>query len=120
MNINSVLKKEGIKIVKPLDTMTINMLAKSITDKLCLSFLEYGLQSEDLFISLSRMPMFFAEMPETLSNAKYYYKDDSIYFNNKLKIEELEDLAIHECIHFVQKVLDNRGNMVRLRIMPIS
>lgn len=114
MNINSILKKEGIKIVKPLDTLTINKLAKSITDKLCLAFLEFGLDNDELFINISRMKMFIAQMPENLSHAKYYYKDDSIYFSNKLSVSDIEELAVHECIHFVQKVLDDKGNLLRL------
>lgn len=114
MNIHSALKKEGIKVISPLNTLTINKLAKNITDKLCLAFLEYGLDVEDLFINLSRTKMFLAEMPDTLSKAKYYYKNDSIYFDHRLNMSEIEDLSIHECIHFIQKVLDNKGNMVRL------
>ena len=114
MNINSVLRREGIQIVKPLDTLAVNAIAKSITDKLCVSFLEYGLDSDELFINLSRMKMFIAEMPDNLSEAKYYYKDVSIYFSDKLDMETLKELAVHECIHFIQKVIDNKGNLLRL------
>ena len=114
MNINSVLKREGITIVKPLDTLTVNKLAKNITNKLCLSFLEFGLEAEDLFSSLCRLPMFLAQMPESLSSAKYYYKNDSIYFDPTLNIKQIEDLATHECIHFIQKFLDDKGNLLRL------
>lgn len=114
MNINSVLKREGIQIIKSLDTLTINKLAKSITDKLCVSFLEFGLEAEELFITLSRIKMYTAQMPENTSKAKYYYKNDSIYFSKDLSYEEMENLAMHECIHSIQKVIDSKGSLQKL------
>ena len=79
MSIHSVLKKEGIKIVAEIDALTINTIARKIADILSNSFPEQTLDRTDLFISISRLKMYRAEMPVGLSDAKYYYKNNSIY-----------------------------------------
>ena len=34
--------------------------------------------------------------------AKYFYKNNSIYFSSDRNLEDLNTLAVHECLHFVQ------------------
>lgn len=119
MSIESVLRKEGIKEVKPLDTLTTIKLAKNITDKLCVAFLDFGLDADELFSNICRIKMYSAHMPETLSKAKYYYKDNSIYFDQELSMQEMESLATHECIHYIQRVIDTRGNLLRLGLCSL-
>ena len=114
MNINSILKKEGIKIIKPLDVITVNLISKNVANKLCLAFPEHGLNKMDLFIEFSRLKMFLAQMPDVQSGAKYLYKDNSIYFSDKLDYESLSEVAVHECIHYLQTTTDNNTNLTRL------
>ncbi len=42
MSIESDLRKDGIEVVKKLDTLTINSLARNISSKLCNAFFWYG------------------------------------------------------------------------------
>ncbi len=63
MSIKKVLKKEGIEIVSALDTLTVNSLARNIANSLFLSFPTLGLNVNELFISLSRLNMYFAKLP---------------------------------------------------------
>ena len=63
MSIKKVLKKEGIEIVKSLDTLTINNLAKNIANKLSNNFPTLNLNANDLFIKISRLNMYFAKLP---------------------------------------------------------
>lgn len=114
MSIDSVLRKEGIEDLKPLDTLTVNKIAKRIAKKLVNTFEEHNLNESDLFISISRLKMYFAKMPEDLSGAKYSYMNNAIYFNDKLKMKDIEESAIHECIHYLQEVKDEKGNLLRL------
>ena len=73
MNIKSVLKKEGITNIRPLDILTINKISKNISHKLYETFNEHNINESDLFISISRLQMYFAQMPEDASAAKYFY-----------------------------------------------
>ncbi len=113
MSIKKILKKEGIEVIKPLDTLTINTLAKNIANCLSNSFPALNLNVNDLFRRISRLNMYFAKLPNGIS-AKYFYKNTSIYFDCNLDINSLTDVAIHECIHYLQETHDKKGNIVRL------
>lgn len=114
MNIHSKLKKEGIEIIKQLDTLKVNNIAINVSSKLCLAFPEHNLNKSELFESLSRLNMYIAKMPPDASGAKYFYKDNSIYFNENIDIEEMSKMAVHECIHFIQELRDSNNNVTRM------
>ena len=73
-----------------------------------------GLNENELFIKLSRLDMYRAKMPEGMSEANYFYKNTSIYFNEHISNEDLEEFAIHECIHYLQEVKDKKNYLLRM------
>lgn len=113
MSIKRILKKEGIEIVRELDTLTVNALAKNIANTLASHFPTLNLNSNALFIYISRLNMYFAKLPNGIS-AKYFCKNRSIYFDCNLDLENLTDVAIHECIHYLQEKRDKKGNIIKL------
>lgn len=114
MSIESDLLKDGIRVVDILDTMSVNRIAHNIAAKLCDTFPELCFNETDLFTKLSRLGMYRAVMPEGMAEANYFYKNTSIYFNEKIAFEDLEEFAIHECIHYIQEVKDRKNNLVRM------
>ena len=114
MSIESDLKKDGIELLEPLDTLKINSLARNISIKLCEVFPNYGLNQNELFIKLSRLNMYRAKMPEGMAEANYFYKNSSIYFNNHISDDDLEEFAIHECIHYIQETKDKHNYLIRM------
>lgn len=70
MSIEKDLKKDGIEVIKPLDTLKINSIARNISQKICEAFPHYGLNQNDLFIRLSRLNMYKAKMPERNGRSK--------------------------------------------------
>lgn len=114
MSINSTLKSEGITILGKLNTMEINKIAANISEKIANAFPEHNINQKDLFISIARLNMYIAEMPNDMAMAKYFYKNNSIYFSKDMNLEDLNTLAIHECIHFIQEVKNKRGKLERL------
>lgn len=114
MSIESDLKKSGINIIKPLDTLLVNTIAKNISEKICKTFPEFNLNYEDLFIELSRINMYTASMPEGLAEANYFYKNNSIFFNQYIDENQLEEFATHECIHRLQVVKDKKNSIIRM------
>lgn len=119
MSIDKILKFEGIEIVKELDTLAQNALAKTIADTLANSFPSLDLDRKELFIKISRLNMYFAKLPEGIS-AKYFYKNTSIYFNQNLNPEKLTDVALHECIHYLQEKKDENGNIIKLGLLDFT
>ena len=114
MSVESDLRKDGIKVVDILDTMTVNRIAHNIATKLCETFPELCFNESDLFAKLARLTMYRAEMPEGMAEANYFYKNTSIYFNERVAVEDLEEFAIHECIHYIQEIKDKRNNLIRM------
>lgn len=114
MNIEAELRKDGIEIVGRLDTLSVNSIAKSVAEKICKTFPRAHFVYSQLFIEFSRTPMYIAKMPEGYAEATYFYRNSSIYFKQGLPLSELEKFAIHELIHHIQEVKDNKGNLYRL------
>ena len=114
MSVESDLRKDGIEVVKQLDTLTVNSLAKNISFRLCSTFPNFGLNESSLFASLSRLNMYIAKMPEGMAEANYFYKNCSIYFNEHIQPDDLEEFAIHECIHYIQEVKDKKNYLIRM------
>lgn len=114
MNVESVLKKDGIIVLDRLDTLKVNSIAKSISNKLCKAFPEFNLNSDALFVKLCRLNMYYAEMENGIAEANYYYKNSSIYFNKNISFEDLEEFAIHECIHYLQEIKDKKNFLIRM------
>ena len=114
MSIESDLKKDGIEVVEKLDTLKVNSIARNISVKLCETFPNYGLNSNNLFIKLSRLDMYKAKIPEGMAEANYFYKNSSIYFNEHIQDDDLEEFAIHECIHYLQEVKDKKNYLIKM------
>lgn len=120
MSINSKLRKEGIEILEQLNTLKVNTIATNIASKLCLAFPEHNLNRSQLFAALSRLNMYVAKMPMDFTGAKYFYKNNSIYFNENLSLEEMSDLAVHECIHYIQELRDSNNNLTKMGLYNFS
>ena len=120
MSIDSILKKEGINVIGELNTLEINKIASNISKKICAAFPEHNINQNDLFISIARLNMYIAEMPDSSSGAKYYYKNNSIYFNKDMDFNTLNTLSLHECIHFMQEIKDKHGRILRLGLYDIA
>lgn len=114
MSIESDLKKDGIQVIKKLDTLKVNSIARNVSLRLCSTFPNFKLNQNDLFIKLSRLNMYIAKMPEGMSEANYFYKNSSIYFNSHIDIDDLEEFAIHECIHYIQEIKDKKNYLIRM------
>ena len=114
MSIETDLKKDGIEVIQNLNTLKINSIARNISQKICNTFPKYGFNQNELFIRLSRLNMYRAKMPEGMAEANYFYKNTSIYFNEHIADEDLEEFAVHECIHYIQEIKDKRNNLVRM------
>lgn len=114
MSIESDLRKDGIKVVSKLDTLVVNNIARNISRKIVATFPELNFNETDLFIKLARIDMYTASMPDGMAEANYFYKNSSIYFNNKIDFEDLEEFAIHECIHHLQEIKTSHNKLIRM------
>jgi len=120
MSVEKTLKKEGIIVTGMLDTLKVNSVATNIAKKLISAFPEHDFQLADVFMKLSRLHMYTANIPNGFSEANYFYKNTSIYFNEKIDIEDLDTYAMHECIHYLQERKDKKGHLMRLGLCDLT
>ena len=113
------LKRAGITVIKELSVLEVNKIASIISEKICSSFPEHNINRTDLFIALSKVNMYLADFMDN-SAAKYYYKDDSIYFNQNIDFDLITTPALHECLHFIQSYRDKNGKLKRLGLYEIN
>ena len=113
MSIETELKKDGITVVEELDTLKVNFIAKNVAKKIADTIKLDGINESELFIKLSRLNMYTAFLPKGIS-AKFFYKNNSIYFSVDTPDASLCDVAIHECIHYIQSRFDEKNNLYRL------
>lgn len=116
MSIKMDLKKEKIEIIEQIDTLTVNKIAKSIANRIVDTFPGFYLDKNDIFAKLSKLNMYRANMPDGIAEACYFYKNTSIYFNSNISNDDLEEFAIHECIHYLQEKKNKRHKLVRMGI----
>ena len=114
MSIQKDLKKEGIEIITKLDSLISNDICKSVCRRIIETFPNYDLSQEDIYNKLKEITMYRAKMSSGMAEANYYYKDSSIYFNDNIEYSDLEEFAIHECIHHLQKIQDENGSLLKL------
>lgn len=120
MSEKSDLRKEGIEIISKFDTLTTNSIAKKIASKICATFPSIGFNSSELFMRLARLNMYKANVPEGMSEANYYYKTTSMYFNKNLSMAKIEKHAIHEAIHYIQELKGKNNNLLKMGLCDFS
>lgn len=120
MNINSTLKKEGIKIINSLDALDINKIANIISTTMAEVFPEHHIVQSDLFIDIARLNMYVAEMPNDMAQAKYFYKNNSIYFSQDTDFNGLNSVVFHECIHYMQELKNQNGKLLRMGLYDLE
>lgn len=114
MSIEKDLKREGIEVITQIDETIANHISKNIARRIYESFPDYEFTQEDIYRKLTKLTMYRAKMVEGMAEANYFYKNTSIYFNQHIDYEDIEEFAIHECIHYLQEVKDEQNNLLRL------
>lgn len=114
MSIQKDLKKEGIEVIEQIDFLISTTVLKNVARRIVETFPDYELTEKQLIEKFSNLTLYKAKMVEGMSEASYFYKNSSIYFNEHIEYSELEEFAIHECIHFLQEIKDDDNNLLRM------
>ncbi len=113
-SITKELEKNGIKIICPINTFNVNEIGAYVSKLLYSKLPELKIDYAATFSKISRIPMYIAEMPYGMSDACYFYKNESIYFRRGLSFDTIKKLAFHELLHHFQEVKDSYGKLHRL------
>ena len=114
MNIEKRLQKDGIIVTEKVPTDIVLNITNNISQKIASTFPCFNLNPNEIFAKLFSLNMYKAQMPEGMQEASYCYKNSSIYFNSNIANEDLEEFAIHECLHFLQEIRDENDNITKM------
>ena len=120
MSIETDLKKDGIHVIKPLDSLSVTLIAKFIAEKFISYFPFAHMRYDDLFIKISKLNMYVADIPSGMSEANYLFRNESIYFKSGLSMTEMKELAVHEFIHHYQEKKDSKNVLYRLGLCDFT
>lgn len=120
MNIEKDLQNDGIFVTEKIDTETILNITNNISKKIAENFPNFNLDADEIFSKLFILNMYKATMPDGMAEASYCYKNFSIYFNSHISDEDLEEFAIHECLHFLQEVRNDKNAVIRMGLSNYS
>lgn len=112
--IDNELKKNGINVIGQMNARSVNEISAYVARTLCYKFPELRLNANTLYRSIASLKMYVADMTNNMSGACYYYKNSSIYFQKGLNMNSIKKIAIHECLHYLQEVKDEKGKLRRL------
>ena len=115
-----MIKREGMEINSKLDEEQVNKIAKIVSKKICYSFEEHNFNENDIINLFSRIDMYIAKMPEDSAASKYSYKTNTIYLGDNIDFNNIDTLVIHECIHAIQEVKNNKGKVVKLGLFDLT
>lgn len=113
-SIQAELDKNGIQVIRPVERADANALATYVAQTLTQSFPELKLSFKSVYMNLINVPMMIAKMPENMNDACYYYKNNTIYFRDGIKLSNIKTVAFHEFVHHLQEVKDSKGVLHRL------
>ena len=119
MNIDSILKKEGIEIKSKLASNQVNKIATIIANNIYEAFPEHNLNLNSIYSNLVSLEMYVAKIPDN-AVAKYFYNNSTIYFSDKMNFNNIDTLTIHECIHALQESRNSKGKLIKLGLFNLN
>lgn len=106
MDLQKKLQKLGIENVRKLDNESIRIIAYNVTEALTKAFPIIYDEYNNLLIKLLNCNMYVAKIVKPISRVNYIHEDNSIYFDEEINLNKVNEQMIHECIHYLQ---DNRN-----------
>lgn len=114
------IEKDGFIIKEKLDKELVLKITDNVAQKIVTTFPKLNLNENEISTKLFCLNMYKAQIPEGMAEASYSYKSSSIYFNFHIANEDLEEFAIHECLHYLQEIKNNDGNLKKMGLSSFS
>lgn len=114
LTVEEELRKNGIFEEIPLTEEQKEQITSYVVTSLCNRFPELRLNFYALSNSINSLNMYVASMSEGSVGACYFYRNSSMYFRKGLKFEKMKRLAVHECIHHMQEIKNDKGVLTRM------
>ena len=111
MNAEKKLEKLGISTIREFTQREVRYIAEEVTELLVKAFPVLEEEYNNLLIRMLNCKMYLANVAENsnISNINYVYDNNSIYFDVKADLTNINDKIVHECIHYLQDIRNEKG-----------
>ena len=114
MNLQKKLQNLGIEQAKKLDDKQIRTIATNVTETITNAFPVIYNEYNNILIKLLNCNMYTAKITKPISKVNYIYENNSIYFDENLDLNKVNEHMIHECIHYLQDRRNTKGKLNRI------
>lgn len=114
MDIAKKLQKLGIEEIRKLDNESIRIIAYNVTEAITKAFPVIYDEYNNILIKLLNCKMYVANIVKPISKVNYIYENNSIYFDKELNLNKINEVMIHECIHYLQDYRDTKGKLDKI------
>ena len=105
----------GIKPLGEITTTEKQIIVQNVIEQL-ITLSNIELNFEQIYERLLSTKMYRAHLENNIGKVNYFYKEKTIYFEENMNLEEIEENIIHECLHCIQ---DQRGEHEELQRMGL-
>lgn len=102
MNIEKKLEMLGIVNIKKLNIESIKKIAKNVVEALENASPNMKEEFEKVYLRLENCDMYTASIIKPISKVNYIYENNSIYIDEEINIDTVNEQIMHECIHYLQ------------------
>ena len=102
MNIEKKLEMLGIVNIKKLNIESIKKIAKNVVEALENASPNMKEEFEKVYLRLENCDMYTASIIKHISKVNYIYENNSIYIDEEINIDTVNEQIMHECIHYLQ------------------
>ena len=111
MDLEKALKTVDIEPIRSLTFAEVGQIVQSFSQKLSLAFPNVKDKLPEMMEKLFACHMYLADIPESLGSANYFYKTQAIYFKIDTNFEVLDDYIVHECLHYLQDIRNEKREL---------
>ncbi len=116
VNAEKKLEKLGISTIREFSQREVRYIAEEVTELLVKAFPVLEEDYNNLLIRMLNCKMYLANINEdkNISNVNYIYENNAIYFAERIDLNNISDKVVHECIHYLQDVRNEKGKLKKM------
>jgi len=119
MNTEKEIENMGIRVSRELKLEEKSKIINDFAQKMINAIKNQKMKLVEIKLKMSSCKMYLAEFDGCIGSANYFYKNQSIYFNEKADYLALDEYSIHECIHYFQDSRE-RGKLDKIGLCTFS
>lgn len=120
MKFKRKLKKLGIIPLQEITVLEKNRLIQLVASCLVNAFPRLNFDYNRMMMKLYCCTMYRAKIEKGYSKVNYFYKNQSIYFDETVNLQDIDVAILYECIHYIQDNRNVEGELKQIGLCQFS